>query len=356
MYSRKVSEAPESIIAEGKVRFGTFSSVPQKLDIKGLKAPFGGIPIPTFLTNFRIKSRLAYMFSIGDYIGMIEFFDDKMFGLAEVIFWYRSTGKKFIYHTFMPPRFRFVPIRLDKAACINHKKSRYIRISWNRKRDHISVAFSVKGDTVRPAATGTFVSHFSDPLHAELVVVSPAPTTRRCSASWLSAMSIQGSLNILSGKKTPAVPMSETSGLAFMVMNRTYYRYHSKSKMMCGLGDYEGRKLLFRFVMTNMDAEEANDCNENLVVFDGKATPLPEVTITHPFGSAKTWVVQDTESMVDLTFTPVSINKLVLSILVMRTDSSTIFGTFDGVLLTGTGEKLFLKNFPGIVKKNRLRI
>ena len=105
-----------------------------------------------------------------------------------------------------------------------------------------------------------------------------------------------------------------------------------------------------------MDAEEANDCNENIVVFDGKTTPLPEVTITHPFGSAKTWVVQDTESMVDLTFTPVSINKRVLSILVMRTDSSTIFGTFDGVLLTGTGEKLFLKNFPGIVKKNRLRI
>ena len=356
MYSRKVSEAPESIIAEGKVRFGTFSSAPQKLDIKGLKAPFGGIPIPTFLTNFRIKSRLAYMFSIGDYIGMIEFFDDKMFGIAEVIFWYRSTGKKFVYHTFMPPRFRFVPIRLDKAVCSNHKKSRYIRISWNRKRDSISVSFSVKGDTVRPAANGVFVSHFSDPLHAELVVVSPAPTTRRCSASWLTAMRMEGSLTVLAGKKTPAVPMNETEGLAFMAMNRTYYRYHSKSKLMCGLGDYEGRKLLFRFVMTNMDAEEANDCNENLVVFDGKATPLPEVTITHPFGSAKTWVVQDTESMVDLTFTPVSINKRVLSILIMQADSSTIFGTFDGVLLTGTGEKLILKNFPGIVKKNRLRI
>ena len=40
----------------------------------------------------------------------------------------------------------------------------------------------------------------------------------------------------------------------------------------------------------------------------------------------------------------------------MRTDYSAIFGTFDGVLLTGTGEKLTLKNFPGIVKKSRLRI
>ncbi|MGI0528757.1 DUF2804 domain-containing protein [Treponema socranskii] len=356
MYSRTVSESPESIVADGTAQFGTFSNPPQKLDIKGIKAPFGGIPIPAFLTNFRIKSRLAYMFSIGDYIGMVEFFDDKLFGLAEVIFWYRSAGKKFVYNTFMLPRFRFVPIRLDKAACINHKKSRYIRISWNRKRDRISLVFSVKGDASRPAATGMFVSHFSDPLHAELVVVAPAPTTRRCSASWLTAMCMEGSLNVLAGKKTPAVTMQNTSGLAFMVMNRTYYRYHSKSKMMCGLGDYEGRKLLFRFTMTNMDSEQADDCNENVVVFDGKPTPMPAVTITHPFGSGKTWIVQDTETMIDLTFTPVSISKRVLSILVMRTDYSTIFGTFDGVLFTGTGEKLTLKNFPGIVKKSRLRI
>ena len=114
--------------------------------------------------------------------------------------------------------------------------------------------------------------------------------------------------------------------------------------------------MLFRFTMTNMDSEEADDCNENVVVFDGKLTPMPAVTITHPFGSGKTWIVQDTESMVDLTFTPVSISKRVLSSLVMRTDYSAIFGTFDGVLLTGTGEKLTLKNFPGIVKKSRLRI
>ena len=110
MYSRTVSESPESIVADGTAQFGTFSNPPQKLDIKGIKAPFGGIPIPAFLTNFRIKSRLAYMFSIGDYIGMVEFFDDKLFGLAEVIFWYRSAGKKIrLPHVYAPA----LPFRSD---------------------------------------------------------------------------------------------------------------------------------------------------------------------------------------------------------------------------------------------------
>ena len=141
-----------------------------------------------------------------------------------------------------------------------------------------------------------------------------------------------------------------------MVMNRAYHKYHSKSEMMCGLGDYEGRKLLFRFVATSFDSADADDNNENMIVFDGRITPMPAVTITHSFGIDKTWVVQDTESMIDLTFTPISRNRRMLNIFIMRTDYSNIYGTFDGMLLTGTGEKLLLKNFPGIVKKNLLRI
>ncbi|HAH63717.1 MAG TPA: hypothetical protein DCL73_16650 [Treponema sp.] len=78
--------------------------------------------------------------------------------------------------------------------------------------------------------------------------------------------------------------------------------------------------------------------------------------MTHPFGINHKWVIQDTETMVDLTFTPVSVNHRTLNILVMRTDYNNIYGTFDGMLLTGSGEKITLKNFPGIVKKNLLRI
>lgn len=351
-----MSDPPKSIVTNGKVVFGTFSGVPAKLDIRGVKAPFGGIPLPSLLTNVRIKSRIAYMFSIGDYIGMAEFFDDKMFGLAEMIFWNKTTGKKLAYHTFMTTRRRFVPVRTDNAVCVSFNKARYIRVIWSRKHDRISLSFSLQAGGSRPAVKGSFSAHFSDPLHKELIVVTPAPTMRRCSASWLTTMPVHGSLNILPDKKTPGVPMQDTDGLAFMVLNRTYYKYHVKSEMMCGLGEYEGKKLSFRFVTTSMDPHEADYSNENVVVAGDQITPMPSVCMTHPLGINHKWVIQDTETMVDLTFTPVSVNHRTLNILIMRTDYNNIYGTFDGVLLTGSGEKITLKNFPGIVKKNLLRV
>lgn len=296
------------------------------------------------------------MFSVGDYIGMAEFFDDKMFGLADVIFWNKTTGKRNSYHTLMTTRRRFVPVKTDNAVCVSFNRARYVRMLWSRKHDRISLSFSLASGGGRPAVKGTFSAHFSDPLHAELVAVTPAPTTRRCSASWLTAMPVRGALSILAGRKTPAVPMQETDGLAFMVLNRTYYKYHVKSEMMCGLGEYDGRKLLFRFVMTSMDPPESDFNNENVLVLDGKITPMPAVCITHPFGINNKWIIQDTDSMIDLTFTPVSVSHRTLNIFIMRTDYNNIYGTFDGVLLTGTGEKLTLKGFPGIVKKNLLRI
>ena len=60
--------------------------------------------------------------------------------------------------------------------------------------------------------------------------------------------------------------------------------------------------------------------------------------------------------MVDLTFTPVSVNTRKLNVIAMRTTYSTIYGTFEGVLLTKDGEKVPLKGFPGIIYRDLLRL
>ena len=45
-----------------------------------------------------------------------------------------------------------------------------------------------------------------------------------------------------------------------------------------------------------------------------------------------------------------------MSALIVRTMYHTVYVPFDGVLLTGEGERVVLKNFPGIGKKVLLRI
>ena len=93
-----------------------------------------------------------------------------------------------------------------------------------------------------------------------------------------------------------------------------------------------------------------------MMLYDGRRTPLPPVKITRPFGIMGKWIIQDTESMVDLVFLPVSKNYKRVNAAVFRTEYSTVYGHFEGTLLTADGEELKLKSFPGIAKKYNLRI
>jgi hypothetical protein len=60
--------------------------------------------------------------------------------------------------------------------------------------------------------------------------------------------------------------------------------------------------------------------------------------------------------MVDLVFTPISDSPRQLSAFIVRTDYHTVYGLYEGTLLTSDGEKIELKGFPGIGKKVLLRI
>jgi hypothetical protein len=356
VYSRSMTNPPKNIVQKGKAKFGTFSPVPGRLDIRGIQAPFAGIPIPSFITNIRIKSRLEYVFSVGNYIGLAEFFDDKVFGLADIIFWNRETGKKFYYHTFMSARRRFVPVKTDKAACSSFRRSRYIRIAWNRPRNRISLVFNMHETALFPPVTGYLFSSFSNSQLQEFVSVTPAPITSRCSATWIMNMTSRGAITIKNWKTQPALYMQDTNSLSCMILNRMYYKFHTRSKMAYGIGIADSRKIIFRFINTTADSIDADHYNDNMLTIDGTTTLIPPVCITHSFGIDKKWIIQDTESMVDLEFSPISINQRNLSIAFVRTAYSTVYGLFNGVLLSESGEKILLKDFPGIVRNNMLRL
>ena len=126
--------------------------------------------------------------------------------------------------------------------------------------------------------------------------------------------------------------------------------------MMFGLTSIDGKNVQFHFANSDYDAVDEDTFNDNFLSFGTQITPMPSIVITHPFGIEKKWIVQDTENMVDLTFTPVSVNTRTLNIIIMRKAYTAIYGTFEGILMTKDGEKLALKECPGIVRKNLLRL
>ncbi|MBO4404232.1 MAG: DUF2804 family protein [Treponema sp.] len=353
MYTREILSQPGAFVKDRKPVFGTFAGHPSRLDIRGVERAYFNFPLPLILNNIRIKSRLSFYFSCCEYIGQIGFYDAKVFGFVEVVFWNKETGQKFVYKSFMGPRKRFVPHSLEKAATACYKKRRYIRISYDRSRNRLAVVMRLKGDSVRPSVKAVLFSDFGGT--AEITSVLPSPTMRRCSARYNAAFRLRGAITLESRDGT-VKKSEETEGISFFDMNRTYMKFRSHGKIITAFGTAGGKPVAFRIATISQDAVNAEKYNGNIMFYDGKVTPLPPVLITHPYGINETWVIQDTEGMVDLTFLPVSDNINKVSIMVLRTVYHTIYGNFEGTLLTSEGTKVSFKALSGIAQNYIIRL
>lgn len=348
-------EMPETFVKNGKPVFGTFKGHPYRLDVRGVKYPYGSIPFPRFITNLRIKSRIYFYFNIGEYIGYIFFMDAKITGFAEVVFWNVSTKKKYSYHSVIGPRKRLIPHNLEVASTACYKKSRYIRISWDRKHDKLSVMLNISGDSLRPSVNGAFLANFSDSCFAENTYVLPAPTSQRCSASYVANMSLKGTLSITPKNSNPTTVSFENK-LCFFEMNRTYPKFRSYGEFMVAFGTVNGKPISFRLESKFADGVNPERVNGNVMFYDGEETLFPPVVITHPYGINEKWIIQDTENMIDLTFHPISDNLNSISVVALRTVYHSIYGTFEGTVQTAKGEKILFKSLEGITEKYSIRL
>lgn len=235
--------------------------------------------------------------------------------------------------------------------CVSLNSNRYLRISWSRKEQRMAILFRMKGDSLRPSISAAFNVDLSEPVVAELASVLPARVHRRCLASFQITGALKGTLSF-SGQKSE----SEAScGTALLDLRRAYYPLRTRSEVLIGMGSIGDRRFVFHLATSSLDAPDTDTYNENVLFENGHVWPLPPIKITRPNGIMGTWIIQDMESMVDLSFQPMSDTLRTLSILILRTQYHTIFGTFEGVLLTGKGEPLVLKNVTGIGKKTYLR-
>lgn len=356
MYKRILETPPENIIRDRKPVFGTFQGHPSLLDIRGVYRPIGVFPLPTFITNQRIKGHLSFFFTLGEYTGCIEFFDARYFGFAEVCFWNRSTKQRFSYRSLMGVRKRFIPYTLDKpSAVISFRKARYIKVSWDRTHNKFAVVFNLKGDSARPSVNGAFTAPMSSPECLDITSVTPSPTMRRCSAINLGSFPIHGTMGITSTDGTEKL-QSNLDGCALFGIKQIYSRFRCKGSYLCGTGEIKGKRIEFYIAVSSQEAIDRDRYNDNVLFYDGKITTLPPVTITHNSGTMNKWNIQDTEGMIDMSFTPAAESMHQNSLFVIRTQYHTIFGDYEGVLLTSDGEKINLNKVSGIAKKYLLRL
>ena len=363
MYTRQALKTPNSIIQNDKPVFGYFPKPFKKLDICDINQAYGSLFLPKFLSNLRIKANLAFAFYTSKYIGTIEIFDSKIFGYVEFILFDKETKKKYAYRKILSFHKRIVPKSTEKATCFCHSKRRHVRISWNMAEEKINATFNIKGDRLRPTFCANLLIDTNKKSFAQASNVLPAFVTRRCSASvqmcgecsgFISVNKIHYNLQNNPNSQSQIMPPL-TNCSAFLDLRRSYYPLRTHITSLMASGFVKNTQMGFRFSQSNFDPVDNYKYNDNMLFVENKATPLPPVKITMPYGIEKTWIIQDTESMVDLAFEPITITRRKLSLIFLHLDYQSVFGIINGTFLTSTGEEIKLKNFYTVGKKVRLR-
>ena len=365
VYTRQALKTPESIIQNGKPAFGFYPKPFEKLDICGINHAYGDFLLPKFISNLRIKANLVFTFYTSKYIGTIEIFDSKIFGFVEFILFDKETKKKYAYRRVLGLHKRIVPKSTVRATCSSHSKRRHMRISWNETEKKINATFNIKGDKLRPSFCANLQIDTGKKTFARSANVAPALVSRRCSASVQMCGACTGFITVNGQHYNLQNPGAKAAGQnimpfltdcgAVLEIRRAYYPLRSHITAVTGAGVVEGKQTSFRFGQTNFDPVDDYRHNENMLFVENIPTPLPPVKITMPYGIGKTWIMQDTESMVDLCFEPIAITRRKASLIFLHLDYQTVFGTVNGTFLTADGTAVNLKNFYAVGKTIRLR-
>jgi hypothetical protein len=350
LYTRELKPAPEYPVENGVPSFGSFSGPFGRFDIRGMKRPFGDFPIPRFISGIRIMENMRFLFCDENNIGEIEIFNARYFSFMETTLWNRNTAKRIAYRRLIPPRVLKFPFSFDNGVTACRVPGRFVKIHSRLQKGVIHADFDFIGSDFRPPFEGRLEMSLLARGAASLSSLLPYKVRRRCLASYQIAAPLHGWI----GTRYDDHQIMEADGIGFFDVRKAYYSLRTKSSNLIGMGHIDGK--LVSFQLGNSVSSDASRYNDNVLFIDGIVCPLPPVKITRPYGVTGVWIIQDTESMVDLVFTPISDSPRRLSAFVVRTDYHTVYGTFDGVLLTGDGEKITLRAVPGIGKKILLRI
>jgi len=350
-YTRTITPAPRRPVENSVPLFGSYSGMFHTFDIRGLKKPFGNLPIPSFITDIRVTDTIRLLFCDNTLIGEIEFFYGGYFALMETTLWNRQTNRPLAYRQLLPTGFVHLPkyIAYSVAAC--RVRRRYVRIFSRLSKGMLYADFDFLASNDRPSCEGRLAFHAREAQCTDYSAVIPSFVNRRCQAVYFRSFTVDGWVSF---GHNYDMQLDRASAVGFLDFRKTYTSLHTKRAVVIGLGSIDGIQVCFH--LSNSIAPDSYNYNDNILFYGGQRLPLPPVRITYPFGSSNNWVIQDTENMVDLTFTPNAVSQRDLNILICRRNYKTVYGTFEGSFLTGDGKQLKLKGFPGIAKKVRMRM
>ena len=349
MYTRPILQHGESLVNDRTFRFGTFDSPFERVNMLDVHKPFH-YPIPRWLKWMRVKEWQAFQVGNADFFMFAVLFNAKLFSMAFFSFWDRAERKKYMLRHLLPAGLIHIPSTLTSSAA----KYDFLGFSMDAlgklDENHVVLDLSIRDKRdIKSLEAEISLNH--SPKAAKPIVTCMPLGMNRAVYTHKAMMPASGSL-IMNGKE---FLMSEDDTIGIMDFHKGYYPFQMEYDWVTGFGhDAKGRRIGFN--LTDNQVKDQYSYNENCLWIDANMFPLPPVKITRPAGLRKTWNIQDTEGMVDLTFEPETMNSLSVNGGLFAADFNGPFGSFSGTIVSPKGTKIDCDQLYGMGEKQYLRI
>jgi hypothetical protein len=349
MYTREILPPRISPIENGAPVTGTWNRAFEKVDLLEIRKPYH-FPLPRWARDYRIKEWQRFSAQDSQFVLEAVFYNLKLYRMAQVLIFNKESGEKFIYRLIKPGAGWRLPHSLANSSVDSRSADFYFRIHSWLDADTVRLDINIEASRRRPPLT-VHLAYNTDSRDVTPMVVSLGIAARRNICAYKALTPVRGDI-VFGGKR---INLNQENCSGFFCDYKGFYPYRTQANICSAMG-FDDEKKRFGFHIAENQTRDTNKNNENALWIGGELTPLPPVLVTMSNGHDDSWVIQDVEGMVDLTFTPKEQNKSGIKLFIAKAEFSAHLGYYNGMLVNSKGEKIQIKNLFGIGEKINLRV
>lgn len=348
MAYRPLPPPPDSAVREGEYEFGRFGAPFPRANLLEVSRLFG-YRLPHFIKRLRLKEWRAFQFGDERWYFFAALYNARWFSIALFHAWDRELKRRFSFERVFPGSHFAFGESLDRGrvSCEGRRRSLSMEIAWKEGWIDLDIAQASR------RGPEPFGGHFrfscGPKVAAPCAVCLPLGLDRAlCSTKVL--MPLEGEFEAAGERfhlKGPAA-------MGVLDDHKGFYPYRMRCDWVSGFGlDARGRRVGFN--LTDNQVKDQERYNENCLWIGNRVWALPPVRVTRATGPAGAWVIQDTEGLVDLVFSPEVPRDARIRMALLEADYHGPFGSFKGFIKNGEGEKIEADRLYGAGEQKYLR-
>lgn len=341
-------DPPEAAVSGGHFQFGRYGSPFPRANLLEVERPYH-YRVPRAIKEWRLKEWQALQFGDERWFYFSALYNAKLFSLAVFHAYDRVERRRIGFQRILPgSAFRFSE-RLVNSQAAYRSRQYALDFFFDLDAGSIRVAVERAGSRGRKEFSGSFHFGYGPKVSAPNVVLLPLGLNRAMYSTKV-LMPLEGEF-MVDGE---SFHLDSPAAMGILDDHKGYYPWRMRYDWVTGFGlDGKGRRAGFN--LTDNQVKDQEHYNENCLWIGNKVWPLPPVKVSRAEGPAGSWVIQDTEGLVDLVFTPEVHNDIRFNLGVIESDYHGPFGTFKGLVKNGEGEKLEADRLFGAGEQKYLR-